>query len=46
MIHFVNSIADGIPMTPTGKDGLRAQMMADAADQSARDGRLVKLDLA
>lgn len=43
MAHFVASVVDGIAMTPTGIDGLKAQMLADAADASARDGQPRKL---
>ncbi|MEJ6396509.1 inositol 2-dehydrogenase [Yoonia sp. 208BN28-4] len=43
MEHFVASVVDGVEMTPTGVDGLKAQMMADAADASARDGQPRKL---
>lgn len=39
MEHFVSSIASGAPMTPTGADGLKAQILADAADAAARDGQ-------
>ncbi|MFT5799664.1 MAG: myo-inositol 2-dehydrogenase/D-chiro-inositol 1-dehydrogenase [Candidatus Azotimanducaceae bacterium] len=39
MVHFVDCIARDVPMTPTGEDGLRAQILADAADASARDGQ-------
>jgi myo-inositol 2-dehydrogenase/D-chiro-inositol 1-dehydrogenase len=39
MAHFVASIVDGVTMTPTGLDGLKAQILADAADASARDGQ-------
>ncbi len=39
MAHFVDVISAGAVMTPTGQDGLRAQMLADAADASARDGQ-------
>jgi myo-inositol 2-dehydrogenase/D-chiro-inositol 1-dehydrogenase len=30
-------------MTPTGLDGLKAQILADAADACARDGQMRKL---
>jgi len=39
MEHFVDVIVSGVEMTPTGIDGLKAQMLADAADASARDGQ-------
>ena len=43
MEHFVASVADGKVMTPTGLDGLKAQILADAADACARDGQMRKL---
>jgi myo-inositol 2-dehydrogenase/D-chiro-inositol 1-dehydrogenase len=39
MMHFVDCITRDVQMTPTGEDGLRAQILADAADASARDGQ-------
>ncbi len=39
MEHFVNVINSGGEMSPTGLDGLKAQMLADAADAAARDGK-------
>lgn len=39
MAHFVDCIARGDAVTPTGEDGLKAQLLADAADAAARDGR-------
>lgn len=38
MQHFVEALQAGTPVTPTGEDGLRAQLLADAADAAARDG--------
>ena len=38
MEHFVAALETGTPVTPTGEDGLKAQMLADAADAAARDG--------
>ncbi|AKS47175.1 myo-inositol 2-dehydrogenase [Octadecabacter temperatus] len=38
MEHFVSCIAAGVPIAPTGEDGLKAQILADAADAAARDG--------
>jgi myo-inositol 2-dehydrogenase/D-chiro-inositol 1-dehydrogenase len=43
MEHFVACLNDKVTMTPTGLDGLKAQMLADAADKSARDGKAVSL---
>ncbi|WP_281855854.1 inositol 2-dehydrogenase [Litoreibacter halocynthiae] len=40
MAHFVDTIVSGGTMTPTGVDGLKAQILADAASESARDGLL------
>ena len=44
MEHFVATVNAGTQMTPTGIDGLKAQMLADAADDAARDGQARKLD--
>jgi myo-inositol 2-dehydrogenase/D-chiro-inositol 1-dehydrogenase len=38
MEHFVAALVAGVAVTPTGEDGLKAQMLADAADAAARDG--------
>jgi len=38
MDHFVSVLQSGAAMTPSGIDGLKAQVMADAADTAARDG--------
>ncbi len=43
MEHFVDVIVAGGQMTPSGQDGLKAQILADAATQSAQDGLLKKL---
>ena len=40
MAHFVDTLVSGGTMTPTGMDGLKAQILADAASESARDGLL------
>ncbi len=37
--HFLESVAEGKAPTPTGLDGLRAQILADAATESAQTGR-------
>ncbi|MDA9980286.1 inositol 2-dehydrogenase [Yoonia sp.] len=42
MVHFVTALETGKAVTPTGQDGLKAQILADAADAGARDG-LVKM---
>ena len=39
MEHFVNVIIAGGAMKPSGIDGLKAQLLADAADAAARDGQ-------
>jgi len=36
--HFVDAVLAGDPITPTGIDGLKAQLLADAATESAADG--------
>ncbi len=38
MVHFVTALEAGKAVTPTGQDGLKAQILADAADAGARDG--------
>ncbi len=40
MMHFVEALIAGNPVAPSGEDGLRAQILADAADEAARDGLL------
>ncbi|WP_299728836.1 inositol 2-dehydrogenase [uncultured Tateyamaria sp.] len=45
MQHFVDVIANGKQMTPSGMDGLKAQILADAADACARDGKIRTLSL-
>ncbi|PIB25586.1 inositol 2-dehydrogenase [Amylibacter kogurei] len=39
MEHFVDVVNSGGKMTPSGIDGLNAQILADAADSAARDGQ-------
>ena len=39
MAHFVATVNAGTEMRPSGIDGLKAQMLADAADAAARDGQ-------
>jgi len=36
--HFFDCIRDSLPPSPTGNDGLRAQIIADAATQAAQTG--------
>ena len=40
---FVAAVSSGKAPSPSGEDGLRAQLLADAADQSRRTGQVVKL---
>jgi myo-inositol 2-dehydrogenase/D-chiro-inositol 1-dehydrogenase len=41
---FVATVLDGAPLAPSGEDGLRAQLLADAATQAAATGRQVRVD--
>lgn len=43
MMHFVEALTTGAAVSPSGEDGLRAQVLADAADAAARDGQPRKL---
>lgn len=45
MAYFVETIRSGGAMQPSIDDGLRAQILADAADQSARDGEMKKVQV-
>lgn len=45
MEHFVSVVTRGVEMTPSGEDGLKAQLLADAADASCRDGEIKILSL-
>ena len=45
MEHFVAALESGADVAPTGTDGLKAQMLADAADAAARDGEVKNLSL-
>jgi myo-inositol 2-dehydrogenase/D-chiro-inositol 1-dehydrogenase len=40
---FVNSVLDGAAISPSGEDGLRAQLLADAATQSSQTGQPVRV---
>ena len=40
---FVGAVLDGTPAAPTGEDGLRALLLADAATESARSGAPVRV---
>lgn len=43
MRHFVACLENGTSPSPNGSDGLSAQILADAADLSHREGRAIKL---
>jgi myo-inositol 2-dehydrogenase/D-chiro-inositol 1-dehydrogenase len=43
---FIDGCAGKAALSPTGRDGLRAQMLADAATDSARTGRPVAVNAA
>jgi myo-inositol 2-dehydrogenase/D-chiro-inositol 1-dehydrogenase len=40
---FVAGVLDGAPLSPSGEDGLRAQVLADAATEAARTGKAVRV---
>jgi myo-inositol 2-dehydrogenase / D-chiro-inositol 1-dehydrogenase len=40
---FVAGVLDGAPLSPSGEDGLRAQILADAATQAAASGLAVRV---
>ena len=40
---FVAAVLDGKPIAPSGDDGLKAQILADAATQSAQSGQTVRV---
>jgi len=42
--HFIDAVASGATPSPSGWDGLLAQRLADAATESARTGRSIKLE--
>jgi len=43
MDTFVTGVLEGKPLNPTGEDGLRALVLADAAEESAKSGKSVKV---
>ena len=43
MEHFVSCLNTGTVVTPTGEDGLKAQILADVADKAAREGVSIRL---
>lgn len=40
---FIDAVVDGKTISPNGNDGLRAQMLADAATRSSQTGKPVKV---
>ena len=44
MRHFVDCVTQGVTIRPGAEDGLSAQLLADAAELSMREGRPVRLD--
>jgi myo-inositol 2-dehydrogenase/D-chiro-inositol 1-dehydrogenase len=40
---FVAGVLDGAPLSPTGRDGLMAQRLADAATAAAQTGQALQL---
>jgi myo-inositol 2-dehydrogenase/D-chiro-inositol 1-dehydrogenase len=46
MASFINALTDGTAPSPSGQDGLSAQVLADAATESARTGAPVALSQA
>jgi myo-inositol 2-dehydrogenase/D-chiro-inositol 1-dehydrogenase len=40
---FVVSILESTPIAPSGEDGLKAQLLADAATQAAQSGQPVRV---
>ncbi len=45
MEHFVDCVVSGNNVAPDGADGIKAQILADAADASCRDGNSKTVDL-
>jgi myo-inositol 2-dehydrogenase/D-chiro-inositol 1-dehydrogenase len=43
MDTFVAGVTEGKPLVPTGEDGLKALILADAAEESAKSGKGVKI---
>jgi len=41
---FITAVLDGGPLAPNGEDGLKAQLLADAATEAARTGLPIRLD--
>jgi myo-inositol 2-dehydrogenase / D-chiro-inositol 1-dehydrogenase len=40
---FVTGVLDGAPIAPSGEDGLKAQLLADAATKAAQSGQPVRV---
>ena len=43
MDTFVAGVTQGKPLAPTGEDGLKALILADAAEESAKSGKSVRV---
>jgi len=43
MDTFVTGVTEGKPLAPTGEDGLKALLLADAAEKSAKTGQSVRI---
>ena len=43
MDTFVAGVSQGKPLVPTGEDGLKALVLADAAEESAKSGKSVRV---
>ena len=43
VLTFIDALAKGTPVTPSGHDGLQAQKLADAATESWKSGKPVKV---
>ncbi|MEX0306430.1 MAG: inositol 2-dehydrogenase [Ruegeria sp.] len=44
LVHFVAAVSGSKPLSPSISDGLRAQILADAASQSLSQGRPITVD--
>lgn len=44
MVHFVDAVTSGTRPTPDAQDGLRAQLIADAATKSWQEGRPITIE--
>jgi myo-inositol 2-dehydrogenase/D-chiro-inositol 1-dehydrogenase len=42
---FIDAVANGKPPSPSGRDGLAAQRLADAATESRKTGKAVAIDV-